>query len=142
MLGSIAGIGRADAQSGGTLHVVATLAELTALPLDALVDGQRMTVAGYHSAGSGGGVFRFSAHSTAATDGGIVFAPDQCCVRAPAVSLEYGHFGNPNGYRQLPHDNILWGSVSILFDNGRQTVGSKWLHGHSTARATAKGAGQ
>lgn len=59
----------------GEISSVPTIAAMTALLKSTLTDGDAITVLGYHSAGDGGGgVFRWTAGSSATTDGGMTIA--------------------------------------------------------------------
>ena len=124
----------------GRIIQVPTIAALTALPSSRLADGAMARVDAYDAAtGAGGGWFRWEAESAAATDGGVTFVPDDLTAAASEYLLESGNFNGVNSYRQLPHTDIVWGSVSITYDNETKTLDSEWLHGHSTTPRAAYG---
>ena len=114
---------------------VNTMAE--ALALTGLEPGQTVGVAGYYEPGDlGGGVFEVR-DSGAATDGGLVFVPDE------HVSEEVGEgyaFGSTGVYpfREIPEgQSVVFGSLRLTLNNPTETdpleMDGIHLHGHRWA---------
>jgi hypothetical protein len=108
-----------------------TVAALTAILVSSLADGDFAFVHSYAGNAIGGGLFVWDATSTAATDGGITFVPDELTAAATQQILTYGSLSNANGALSLAHSGIVWGSVGLGINNGAQSLGSQWFHGHS-----------
>lgn len=81
--------------------------------------------------GTQGGTFIWDAASTQATDGGVTFVPDNLTAAATEQVITYGNVNGTSGSFALAHPGIVWGSVAFSYNDETQTLGSKWMHGHS-----------
>ena len=107
-----------------------------ALALQGLQPGQTVGVAGYYRAGDGGGGVFEVRNSGAATDGGLVFVPDEFVSDEIQETYEfsYGEYkfvGVPEG------ETVVFGSLQLEFNNSAGTdplaVDGTLLHGHRHA---------
>lgn len=111
--------------------VVPTLAE--ARGLEGVEVGTTVRVQGYHEPGDGGGGTFKVTDSGAETDGGTVFAFDE------DISAEKSHttIDKGNGLTapvSVGDTDLVWGTVEVQYgDMESQSLGTKFLHGHSTA---------
>ncbi len=110
--------------------VVPTLAE--AKGLKGVEVGTTVRMQGYHEPGDGGGGTFKVTNSDAETDGGTVFAFEE------DISTEKSHttIDKGNGLTapvSVGNTDLVWGTVEVQYgDTESQSLGTKFLHGHST----------
>ena len=114
---------------------VNTMAE--ALALAGLEPGQTVGVAGYYRPGDGGGGVFEVRDSGAATDGGLVFVPDEHVSEEVGEGYAFGSTG-VYGFRELPEgESVVFGTLRLTLNNPSETdpreVDGLHLHGHRWA---------
>lgn len=118
---------------GGATTAVDSIADLTAMLSTDLTPGQMVYVKSRDGVEPwGAGWFRWDDLATDATDGGVTFVPDDLTAVATPESVSYNSVDGPNRVKSLAHSQVVWGSVALTYNVEASTLGSEWLHGHTT----------
>jgi hypothetical protein len=95
------------------------------LALDVPTTYKAVLVKGYSAADDGGGGwFYYDPDSDRATDGGTCFVPDD------NLSSEQTYNQANDSYGALPHQNLVWGTIRVVWDEDDKEFSDLWLHGH------------
>lgn len=131
---------RTGGGGGGSVptQTAATIAALEALNTSSMNDGHLVYVEEYATGtGSGGGVFRWDSSSTAESNGITVFVPSALQSSEQTFTTQRDLLRGDRGNLALPHQNLIWGSVQVVYSDGGITsvpdgsyVTDIELHGH------------